>query len=57
MVSAKRIFSRHLKAVIAEYEESSEAARTELEDLRQFLDGLARGKEEKVRRNARSDYV
>ena len=57
LVSAKRIFSRHLKAVIAEYEEGGEAARTELDDLRQFLDGLARGKKEKVRSNARPDHV
>jgi len=57
LVSAKRSFSRHLKAVIAEYEEGGGAATTELQDLRQFLDGLTRGKKEKVRRNARPDPV
>jgi hypothetical protein len=44
LVSAKRIFSRHLKAVIAEYEKDSEAAATELQELRESLDGLAHGK-------------
>ncbi len=44
LISAKRMFKRHLEAVIAEYEQSSEAARTELRDLRQFLSKLARVK-------------
>jgi hypothetical protein len=46
LATAKRIFSRHLNAVISEYEGQSEAATAELQDLRQFLAGLTRGKKE-----------
>jgi DNA-directed RNA polymerase specialized sigma24 family protein len=46
LVTAKRIFCRHLNAVIAEYEETGSAATVELEDLRRFLEGLAREKKE-----------
>lgn len=46
LITGKRIFCRHLNAVIAEYEESSGAARAELRDLRQFLSRLAHEKKE-----------
>ena len=46
LASAKRIFSRHLNDVIAQYEGGSDATRMELHDLRQFLVQLA-GKKKK----------
>jgi DNA-directed RNA polymerase specialized sigma24 family protein len=44
LATAKRIFTRHLNAVIGEYEESKRAVRAEIEDLRRFLSGLSEGK-------------
>src|SRR4029077_4326546 len=37
LATAKRIFKRHLAAVINEYEQSGPAAKRELEDIKQFL--------------------
>lgn len=47
LVTAKRICCRHLNAVISEYAQADELARAELRDLRQFLGGLTRRKNEK----------
>ncbi len=44
LATAKRIFTRHLNAVIGEYEESKRAVKAEIEDLRRFLSGLSKGK-------------
>lgn len=43
LITARRIFSRQLNTVLAEFEQSDRAARIELQDLRRFLAGLARG--------------
>src|SRR5439155_19350256 len=37
LATAKRIFKRHLNAVIREYEQSGPAAKRDLEDIKQFL--------------------
>jgi hypothetical protein len=44
LATAKRIFSRHLHEVIAEYEAGADAAAAELQDLRCFLRTATRGK-------------
>ena len=44
LATAKRIFTRHLNAVIGEYEEGKRAVKAEIEDLRRFLSGLSKGK-------------
>ena len=41
LATAKRIFSRHLNKVIAEYEQEGEAARAEVADMKQFLSASA----------------
>ena len=42
--TAKRIFTRHLNAVIREYETSERAVKAEIEDLKRFLSGFSKGK-------------
>ena len=51
LLSAKRIFRRHLKSVIAEYEQHG-SEREELEELKQILSRLTRGKARPVGREA-----
>jgi len=43
LATAKRIFLRHLYAVIGEYENGGAAVRAEIEDLKRFLGGFCRG--------------
>ena len=40
LATGKRMFARHLRAVIAQYETGDKAVRTEIESLRLFLDKL-----------------
>jgi len=44
LATAKRIFTRHLQAVVAEYQLEGTAAKAEIEELKRFLAGLSRGK-------------
>jgi DNA-directed RNA polymerase specialized sigma24 family protein len=44
LATAKRIFSRHLEAVISEYEQGGEAVKKEIEELKRFLGGLSKRK-------------
>ena len=44
LATAKRIFTRHLEAVIAEYAKGGEAVRRELEELERFLSGLSKAR-------------
>jgi hypothetical protein len=41
LATAKRIFTRHLHAVVADYEKEGAAVRVEIEELKQFLSRLA----------------
>ena len=41
LATAKRIFTRHMEAVVSEYEKSGEAIRRELEELKRFLSRLS----------------
>ena len=42
LLSAKRMFKRHLEDVISEYSGSDNAAKSELEALTQFIERLAK---------------
>jgi hypothetical protein len=44
LATAKRIFTRHLQAVVAEYEKEGAAVRLEIGELKQFLSGLSKRK-------------
>lgn len=44
LATAKRIFARHLDAVVAQYETGGAAVKAEIAELRQFLSRLAKGK-------------
>jgi len=40
LATGKRMFARHLRAVIAQYENGDQAVRAEIDSLRLFLKGL-----------------
>ncbi len=44
LATAKRIFTRHLDAVVAQYENGGSAVKAEIQELKQFLSRLAKGK-------------
>src|ERR1035441_10011935 len=44
LATAKRIFTRHLNAVIGEYEKEGAAVKAEIEELTRFLGGFSKGK-------------
>ena len=44
LATAKRIFTRHLNAVIGEYEKGEQAVKAEIEELKRFLSGFAKGR-------------
>jgi len=48
LATAKRIFARHLGAVVAQYETGGTAVSAEIAELRQFLSWLAKGKKAKT---------
>ena len=44
LATAKRIFIRHLNAVIGEYEKGGAAVKAEIEELKRFLGGFSKGR-------------
>lgn len=54
LASAKRMFARHLRAVVAQYESGDAAVRAELEGLRLFLTRAAPAESQKARLHTES---
>jgi RNA polymerase sigma-70 factor (ECF subfamily) len=51
LATGKRMFARHLRAVIAQYENGDKAVRAEIESLRLFLERLLPGESQKSEAN------
>jgi hypothetical protein len=48
LATAKRIFTRHLGAVVADYEQGGASVKAEIEELKRFLSRLAKGKKSRT---------